>query len=222
MEQYFRFHLVLFFSRGNKFTNMLSPLLSPTSSRKPQPPSSSQQSGPQQYSSTSRLNNLSTTASQGSPNMSRQISRSSEDISKKGQATSSSGGSSGLKNVATNFLEVDLMGQKRGSSNQSSLQKDLDLATHVLEEGAVETAAIIEKGVLNPFSKLTRGLEAVLKGQTEMTQEAVTDQALSSEDVLIGGSSSPSKVVSHNNQAANALLKIKIAEANSQTNVLLI
>ena len=201
---------------------MLSPLLSPTSSRKPQPPSSSQQSGPQQYSSTSRLNNLSTTASQGSPNMSRQISRSSEDISKKGQATSSSGGSSGLKNVATNFLEVDLMGQKRGSNNQSSLQKDLDLATHVLEEGAVETAAIIEKGVLNPFSKLTRGLEAVLKGQTEMTQEAVTDQALSSEDVLIGGSSSPSKVVSHNNQAANALLKIKIAEANSQTNVLLI
>ena len=195
---------------------MLSPLLSPTSSRKPQPPSSSQQSGPQQYSSTSRLNNLSTTASQGSPNMSRQISRSSEDISKKGQATSSSGGSSGLKNVATNFLEVDF------PSNQSSLQKDLDLATHVLEEGAVETAAIIEKGVLNPFSKLTRGLEAVLKGQTEMTQEAVTDQALSSEDVLIGGSSSPSKVVSHNNQAANALLKIKIAEANSQTNVLLI
>ena len=192
---------------------MLSPLLSPTSSRKPQPPSS-QQSGPQQYSSTSRLNNLSTTASQGSPNMSRQISRSSEDISKKGQATSSSGGSSGLKNVATNFLEVDF------PSNQSSLQKDLDLATHVLEEGAVETAAIIEKGVLNPFSKLTRGLEAVLKGQTDMTQEAVTDQALSSEDVLIGGS--PSKVVSHNNQAANALLKIKIAEANSQTNVLLI
>ena len=210
-------HLILFlFSRGNKFTNMLSPLLSPTSSRKPQPPSSSQQSGPQQYSSTSRLNNLSTTASQGSPNMSRQISRSSEDISKKGQATSSSGGSSGLRNVATNFLEVDF------PSNQSSLQKDLDLATHVLEEGAVETAAIIEKGVLNPFSKLTRGLEAVLKGQTEMTQEAVTDQALSSEDVLIGGSSSPSKVVSHNNQAANALLKIKIAEANSQTNVLLI
>ena len=148
--------------------------------------------------------------------MSRQISRSSEDISKKGQATSSSGGSSGLKNVATNLLEVDF------PSNQSSLQKDLDLATHVLEEGAVETAAIIEKGVLNPFSKLTRGLEAVLKGQTEMTQEAVTDQALSSEDVLIGGSSSPSKVVSHNNQAANALLKIKIAEANSQTNVLLI
>ena len=217
MKQYFRFHLISFlFSRGNKFTNMLSPLLSPTSSRKPQPPSSSQQSGPQQYSSTSRLNNLSTTASQGSPNMSRQISRSSEDISKKGQATSSSGGSSGLKNVATNFLEVDF------PSNQSSLQKDLDLATHVLEEGAVETAAIIEKGVLNPFSKLTRGLEAVLKGQTEMTQEAVTDQALSSEDVLIGGSSSPSKVVSHNNQAANALLKIKIAEANSQTNVLLI
>ena len=208
--------ILFLFSRGNKFTNMLSPLLSPTSSRKPQPPSSSQQSGPQQYSSTSRLNNLSTTASQGSPNMSRQISRSSEDISKKGQATSSSGGSSGLKNVATNFLEVDF------PSNQSSLQKDLDLATHVLEEGAVETAAIIEKGVLNPFSKLTRGLEAVLKGQTEMTQEAVTDQALSSEDVLIGGSSSPSKVVSHNNQAANALLKIRIAEANSQTNVLLI
>ena len=164
-----------------------------------------------------------------SPNMSRQISRSSEDISKKGRpsaaattsSTSGGVGSVGLKNVATNFLEVDLMGvQKR-----NSLQKDLDLATHVLEEGAVETAAIIEKGVLNPFSKLTRGLEAVLKGQTEMTQEAVTDQALSSEDVLppLGGLSSPSKVVnSHNNQAANALLKIKIAEANSQTNVLLI
>ena len=164
-----------------------------------------------------------------SPNMSRQISRSSEDISKKGRpsaatttssSTSGGVGSVGLKNVATNFLEVDLMGvQKR-----NSLQKDLDLATHVLEEGAVETAAIIEKGVLNPFSKLTRGLEAVLKGQTEMTQEAVTDQALSSEDVLpIGGLSSPSKVVnSHNNQTANALLKIKIAEANSQTNVLLI
>ena len=162
-----------------------------------------------------------------SPNMSRQISRSSEDISKKGpsaaattSSTSGGVGSVGLKNVATNFLEVDLMGvQKR-----NSLQKDLDLATHVLEEGAVETAAIIEKGVLNPFSKLTRGLEAVLKGQTEMTQEAVTDQALSSEDVLppLGGLSSPSKVVSHNNQAANALLKIKIAEANSQTNVLLI
>ena len=164
-----------------------------------------------------------------SPNMSRQISRSSEDISKKGPSaaattSSTSGvGSVGLKNVATNFLEVDLMGGS--TQKRNSLQKDLDLATHVLEEGAVETAAIIEKGVLNPFSKLTRGLEAVLKGQTEMTQEAVTDQALSSEDVLppLGGLSSPSKVVnSHNNQAANALLKIKIAEANSQTNVLLI
>ena len=80
----------------------------------------------------------------------------------------------------------------------------------------------IEKGVLNPFSKLTRGLEAVLKSQSNLTQEAVTDQALSSEDVLPGSLHSPSKVVSHNNQAANALLKIRIAEANSQTNVLLI
>ena len=46
-----------------------------------------------------------------------------------------------------------------------NLQKDLDVASHVLEEGAVETAAIIEKGVLNPFTKLTKGLGAVLKGK---------------------------------------------------------
>ena len=105
-----------------------------------------------------------------------------------------------------------------GGSTQkrNSLQKDLDLATHVLEEGAVETAAIIEKGVLNPFTKLTKGLEAVLKAQTVVTQDAVSDQAM--EDIL----PSPSKVVSQNNQVANAILKTKIADANSQTNVLLI
>ena len=78
---------------------------------------------------------------------------------------------------------------------------------------------IIEKGVLNPFTKLTKGLEAVLKGQTEITQEAVCDQGLTSEDVLL---LSPSRIVSQNNQVANTLLKTKIAEAKSQTNVLLI
>lgn len=177
---------------------MLSPLLSPTSGKK--------KPGPQHYSSsTSRLNNLDDQqgASQASPNMSRKISRSSEDVSKEKA-------SSGLKNAATNFLEVDLIGRK------GSLQKDLDIAQHVLEEGAVETAAIIEKGVLNPFTKLTKGLEAVLKAQTVVTQDAVSDQAM--EDIL----PSPSKVVSQNNQVANAILKTKIADANSQTNVLLI
>ena len=124
----------------------------------------------------------------------------------------------GIKNVASNFLEVggDLMG---GGSHKGSLQKDLDIAQQVLEVGAVETAAIVEKGVLNPFSKLTKGLEAVLKGQSEVTQEAVSEQALTSEDVI----PSPSKVlISQNTQVANTLLKTKIAEARSQTNVLLI
>ena len=106
-----------------------------------------------------------------------------------------------------------------GGSRKGSLQKDLDMAQQVLEVGAVETAAIVEKGVLNPFSKLTKGLEAVLKGQSEVTQEAVSEQALTSEDVI----PSPSKVlISQNTQVANTLLKTKIAEARSQTNVLLI
>ena len=188
-----------FFSfSGKKFANMLSPLLSPTTSTKVDS---------QQYSSTSKLNNYDAAAKGASPNMSRKISRSSEDVSKKG-----------IKNAASNFLEVggDLMG---GGSRKGSLQKDLDMAQQVLEVGAVETAAIVEKGVLNPFSKLTKGLEAVLKGQSEVTQEAVSEQALTSEDVI----PSPSKVlISQNTQVANTLLKTKIAEARSQTNVLLI
>ena len=73
----------------------------------------------------------------------------------------------GLKNVASKFLGVVELDPTTGDLHVrggGSLQKDLDVASHVLEEGAVETAAIIEKGVLNPFTKLTKGLGAVLKG----------------------------------------------------------
>lgn len=101
---------------------------------------------------------------------------------------------------------------------KGSLQKDLDVATHVLEEGAVETAAIIEKGVLNPFTMLTKGIGAVLKGQTEITTGAISDNALEASDLNL----SPSKLTSQNNQIANSLLQAKVNEASSQTKVLLL
>ena len=83
----------------------------------------------------------------------------------------------------------------------------------------METAAIIEKGVLNPFSKLTKGLGAVLKGQSEITTGAMSDNALEPVDTI------PSPVrsnASQHNQMANQMLQNKIAEANSQTKVILI
>ena len=89
------------------------------------------------------------------------------------------------------------------------------MASHVLEEGAVETAAIIEKGVLNPFSKLTKGLGAVLKGQSEITTNVISDQDL---DI----SPTRSASASQNNQVANQLLKAKIDQAKSQTQVFLL
>ena len=99
----------------------------------------------------------------------RKISRSSEDVrSGKTQTTPASVASGGLKNVANKFLGVVELDPTTGDlhvRSGGSLQKNLDKTGHVLEEGAVETAAIIEKGVLNPFTKLTKGLGAVLKGK---------------------------------------------------------
>ena len=101
----------------------------------------------------------------------RKISRSSEDVRSgktQTQTTPASVASGGLKNVANKFLGVVELDPTTGDlhvRSGGSLQKNLDKTGHVLEEGAVETAAIIEKGVLNPFTKLTKGLGAVLKGK---------------------------------------------------------
>lgn len=148
-----------------------------------------------------------------SPNFSRRtrkISKSSEDVNSI---------DAGFRNVASKFLGVVELDPTTGDLKvrKGSLQKDLDVASHVLEEGAVETAAIIEKGVLNPFTKFTKGLGAVLKGQSEMTTGAISDNALSPSDVSPVRSSS-----SQNNQLANQWLQAKIDEANSQTKVLLL
>ena len=160
----------------------------------------------------------------------RKISRSSEDIttSNKGQQSKGRGGG-GLRNVASKFLGVVELDPATGDLHVrdcGSLQKDLDVATHVLEEGAVETAAIIEKGVLNPFTKLTKGLGAVLKaGQSEMPMPQVEQQQpaeMSPYSDPSGEQTSPSRLTSQNNQVANQLLKLKVAEASSQTKVLLL
>ena len=123
--------------------------------------------------------------------------------------------------MASKFLGVVELDTASGDLRVrgGSLQKDLDVASHVLEEGAVETAAIIEKGVLNPFSKLTKGLGAVLKGQSEVTTNVISEQDL---DLDLRGSNSSSGGSSQNNQVANQLLKVKIDQANSQTHVLLL
>jgi len=224
-------------NKVSKFSNMLSPLLSPSKDNSQLSPTNSEAtvtSGGQQqhYSSTSRLNNITagTASEQSSPrlNRTRKISRSSEDVRLAGKtpAEAVSAVSGGVKNVASKFLGVVELDPNTGDltvRGGGSLQKDLDVASHVLEEGAVETAAIIEKGVLNPFTKLTKGLGAVLKGHSEVTTGAISDNALEPTDVAISISGSPVKgSISQNNQVANQLLQVKIAEAKSQTNVMLI
>ena len=183
---------------------MLSPLLSPTTS------ATTSASG--QYSSTSRLNEgQQSTLSPSLNRKGQKLSRSSEDLVNPKEVTA------GLRNVASKFLGVVELDTATGDLHVrgGSLQKDLDVASHVLEEGAVETAAIIEKGVLNPFSKLTKGLGAVLKGQSEITTNVISDQDL---DI----SPTRSASASQNNQVANQLLKAKIDQAKSQTQVFLL
>ena len=193
---------------------MLSPL-SPTnssssSSGRGQKPNSGQ------YSSTSKLDGGHDGGLQP-PTLQKgqKLSRSSEDLVNPKEVTA------GLRNVASKFLGVVELDTASGDLRVrgGSLQKDLDVASHVLEEGAVETAAIIEKGVLNPFSKLTKGLGAVLKGQSEVTTNVISEQDL---DLDLRGSNSSSGGSSQNNQVANQLLKVKIDQANSQTHVLLL
>ena len=191
---------------------MLSPILSPSKEHSTPvgPNLINPIQHPQQYSSTSKLNSLVDPSS--SPRLTRRarkISRSSEDVAH----AHNSEIPAGFRNVGSKFLEV-----VESASHGGSIQKDLDVATAVLEGGAVETAAIIEKGVLNPFSKLTKGLGAVLKGQSEMTTGAMSDNALEALDTI----PSPVRSTSQNNQVANHLLQMKIADANSQTKVLLI
>ena len=163
-----------------------------------------------QYSSTSKLDGghglQPPTLQKG-----QKLSRSSEDLVNPKEVTA------GLRNVASKFLGVVELDTASGDLRVrgGSLQKDLDVASHVLEEGAVETAAIIEKGVLNPFTKLTKGLGAVLKGQSEVTTNVMSEQDLGL-DLRTGGFSS------QNNQVANQLLKVKIDQTNSQTHILLL
>ena len=195
---------------------MLSPLLSPTegSSQVGLNNKSGAASG-HHYSSTSKLNIEPPASPKLNLQRSRKISRSSEDLASNNPVDT-------LKTAATNFLGVMVIDPRSGELmvRGGSLQKDLDIATQVLEEGAVETAAIIEKGVLNPFSKLTKGIGAVLKGgqpQPHEVNEAETEAAPESENVPPRLASS-----SQTNQVANSLLKAKIVEAKSQTKVLLI
>jgi len=221
-------------NKVSKFSNMLSPLLSPSkdnscgSSAVTLEAATVATSGggqQQHYSSTSRLNISGSSSEHSSPRLTkaRKISRSSEDVrSGKTQTTPASVASGGLKNVANKFLGVVELDPTTGDlhvRSGGSLQKNLDKTGHVLEEGAVETAAIIEKGVLNPFTKLTKGLGAVLKGHTEITTGAISDNALEPTDVAI---STSSPVRSQNNQITNQLLQVKIDEAKSQTNIMLI
>lgn len=193
-----------------KFPTLLSPLLSPTTST-----GISGGASPSggQYSSTSRLNEgQQSTLSPSLNRKGQKLSRSSEDLVNHPKEVTA-----GLRNVASKFLGVVELDTVTGDLHVrgGSLQKDLDVATHVLEEGAVETAAIIEKGVLNPFSKLTKGLGAVLKGQSEITTNVISDQDL---DI----SPTRSASASQNNQVANQLLKAKIDQANSLTQVFLL
>ena len=195
-----------------KFPTLLSPLLSPTTSTGGTSPGASTSSGAGQYSSTSRLNEgQQSTLSPSLNRKGQKLSRSSEDLVNPKEVTA------GLRNVASKFLGVVELDTVTGDLHVrgGSLQKDLDVASHVLEEGAVETAAIIEKGVLNPFSKLTKGLGAVLKGQSEITTNVISDQDL---DI----SPTRSASASQNNQVANQLLKAKIDQAKSQTQVFLL
>ena len=176
-----------------------------------------------QYSSTSKLESCSSSqgSSSASPKLTRKISRSSEDVRSSSRKPKEV--TAGLKNVASKFLGVVELDPATGDLHVrggGSLQKDLNVASHVLEEGAVETAAIIEKGVLNPFTKLTKGLGAVLKGQSEMTSSAGSVVTEASFDVPTTDQSS--RLTSQNIQVANQLLKMKVAEANSQTKVLLL
>ncbi len=135
-------------------------------------------------------------------------------------------------------VELDASGDLKVKGG--SLQKDLDIASQVLEESAVETAAMIEKGVLNPFTKLTKGLGAVLGNKTspqhqqqqqhqgvEVAVEAVDDQQQQhpQAQVFVEGATPTEGFAprfSQSAQAANQVLKAKIAEANSKTTVLLL
>lgn len=218
ISNYKSFIIFFFFYSSNspkggdrkKFPTLLSPLLSPTTST-----GISGGASPSggQYSSTSRLNEgQQSTLSPSLNRKGQKLSRSSEDLVNHPKEVTA-----GLRNVASKFLGVVELDTVTGDLHVrgGSLQKDLDVATHVLEEGAVETAAIIEKGVLNPFSKLTKGLGAVLKGQSEITTNVISDQDL---DI----SPTRSASASQNNQVANQLLKAKIDQANSQTQVFLL
>lgn len=209
----------LFFSRCWResfvYEKLIALLLSCFRSLSPSSTHSSKSS--QQYSSTSKLFEAGGGSTAGAGGLSPNFSRRTRKISKSSEDVNSI--DAGFRNVASKFLGVVELDPTTGDLKvrKGSLQKDLDVASHVLEEGAVETAAIIEKGVLNPFTKFTKGLGAVLKGQSEMTTGAISDNALSPSDVSPVRSSS-----SQNNQLANQWLQAKIDEANSQTKVLLL
>jgi hypothetical protein len=206
---------------------MLSPLLSP---------SSGLGDSQAQYSSTSKLN-----LGGQLPKLnrrSRKVSKSSEDLRRlQGTNNPADEAVAGLRAAATNFLgvvELDASGDLKVRGG--SLQKDLNIASQVLEDGAVETAAMIEKGVLNPFAKFTKGWGAVLGKQSPQQQPQQQQQqpvevdeevgivplTIVQEATPTGELLSPPRLMSQNNQVANALLKSRISEAKSQTQVILL
>ena len=59
-------------------------------------------------------------------------------------------------------------------------------------------------------------------GHSDVTTGAISDNALEPTDVSISASSPVKGLTSQSNQVANQLLQVKIAEAKSQTKILLI
>ena len=72
---------------------------------------------------------------------------------------------------------------------------------------------------MSKYNVLISILFHLLLGHTEITTGAISDNALEPTDVAI---STSSPVRSQNNQITNQLLQVKIDEAKSQTNIMLI
>lgn len=193
-----------------RLSNLLSPLVSPSHGHS---------------SSTSRLPSL--LPAQLSPNLNsrrnRKLSKSSEDVSTEDDESCSK-----TKRITGNFLGVtfDSTGDLRMKGG-GSLQKDLDIATQALEDGAVEATAIIEKGVLNPFAKLTKGLGAVLGNKQDRDggglQPDIQLVGPAEEQVQEQQSSTmSSRSSSSAHMMADQQLRAKLAESTSRTKVMLL
>ena len=107
---------------------------------------------------------------------------------------------------AGHFLSLD--SRERGGG---SLQKDLNVATQALGDVAIESA----KEVLNPFAKLTKGIQNVVlkKGKDEPSAEEIIPPT---EDI---SSNLPPNLP---RSASSDYMAGKVADASSLTRVILL